>query len=128
MGLPLPNTDVKILDDNLKEVKLGEPGEIAIKGPQVMKGYWNKPEETAKCMHGEYFLTGDVGTMDEDGFFKIVDRKKEMILISGFNVYPNDVEKAISENPKVLEVGVRGEKNEDGTEFVRAFIVKRSFC
>ena len=125
IGLPLPNTDVKILDDNLKEVKVGEPGEIAIKGPQVMKGYWNKPEETAKCMHGEYFLTGDVGTMDEDGFFKIVDRKKEMILISGFNVYPNDVEKAISENPKVLEVGVRGEKNEDGTEFVRAFIVKK---
>ena len=125
IGLPLPNTDVKILDDDFKEVKVGEPGEIAIKGPQVMKGYWNKPEETAKCMHGEYFLTGDVGTMDEEGFFKIVDRKKEMILISGFNVYPNDVEKAISENPKVLEVGVRGEKNEDGTEFVRAFIVKK---
>jgi long-chain acyl-CoA synthetase len=90
-----------------------------------MKGYWNKPEETAKCMHGEYFLTGDIGTMDEEGFFKIVDRKKEMILISGFNVYPNDVEKAISENPKVLEVGVRGENNEDGSEFVRAFIVKK---
>ena len=125
IGLPLPNTDVKILDDDFKEVKVGEPGEIAIKGPQVMKGYWNKPDETAKCMHGEYFLTGDVGTMDEEGFFKIVDRKKEMILISGFNVYPNDVEKAISENPKVLEVGVRGEKNEDGTEFVRAFIVKK---
>jgi long-chain acyl-CoA synthetase len=125
IGLPLPNTDIKILDDNFKEVKVGEPGEIAIKGPQVMRGYWNKPEETAKCMHGEYFLTGDVGTMDEEGFFKIVDRKKEMILISGFNVYPNDVEKAISENPKVLEVGVRGEKNEDGTEFVRAFIVKK---
>ena len=125
IGLPLPNTDVKILDDDLKEVKVGEPGEIAIKGPQVMKGYWNKPEETAKCMHGEYFLTGDIGTMDEEGFFKIVDRKKEMILISGFNVYPNDVEKAISENTKVLEVGVRGEKNEDGTEFVRAFIVKK---
>ncbi len=125
IGLPLPNTDIKILDDNFNEVKVGEPGEIAIKGPQVMKGYWNKPEETAKCMNGEYFLTGDVGTMDEEGFFKIVDRKKEMILISGFNVYPNDVEKAISENPKVLEVGVRGEKNEDGNEFVRAFIVKK---
>ena len=90
-----------------------------------MKGYWNRPEETANCMHGDYFLTGDIGTMDEDGFFKIVDRKKEMILVSGFNVYPNDVEKAIAENPKVLEVGVRGEKNEDGTEFVRAFIVKK---
>lgn len=125
IGLPLPSTDIKILDDNMKEVKVGEPGEIAIKGPQVMKGYWNRPEETKKSMHGDYFLTGDVGTMDEKGFFKIVDRKKEMILISGFNVYPNDVEKAISENPKVLEVGVRGEKKEDGTEFVRAFIVKK---
>lgn len=125
IGLPLPSTDIKILDDNMKEVKVGEPGEIAIKGPQVMKGYWNRPEETKKSMHGDYFLTGDVGTMDEKGFFKIVDRKKEMILVSGFNVYPNDVEKAISENPKVLEVGVRGEKKEDGTEFVRAFIVKK---
>ena len=125
IGLPLPGTDIKIFDDNKKEVKVGEPGEIGIKGPQVMKGYWNRPEETANCMHGDYFLTGDIGTMDEDGFFKIVDRKKEMILVSGFNVYPNDVEKAIAENPKVLEVGVRGEKNEDGTEFVRAFIVKK---
>ena len=125
IGLPLPNTDIKIFDDNKKEVAVGEPGEIGIKGPQVMKGYWNRPEETANCMHGDYFLTGDVGIMDEDGFFKIVDRKKEMILVSGFNVYPNEVEKAIAENPKVLEVGVRGEKNEDGTEFVRAFIVKK---
>jgi len=125
IGLPLPNTDIKIFDDNKKEVAVGEPGEIGIKGPQVMKGYWNRPEETANCMHGDYFLTGDVGIMDEDGFFKIVDRKKEMILVSGFNVYPNEVEKAIAENTKVLEVGVRGEKNEDGTEFVRAFIVKK---
>ena len=125
IGLPLPNTEIKILDDDLKEVKVGEPGEIAIKGPQVMKGYWERPDETSKCMHGEYFLTGDIGTMDEDGFFKIVDRKKEMILVSGFNVYPNDVEKALSENPKVLEVGVRGEKKDDGSEYVRAFIVKK---
>lgn len=125
IGLPLPNTDIKIFDDDRKEVPQGEPGEIGIKGPQVMKGYWNRPEETANCMHGDYFLTGDIGTMDEEGYFKIVDRKKEMILVSGFNVYPNDVEKAIAENPKVLEVGVRGEKNEDGTEFVRAFIVKK---
>ncbi len=125
IGLPLPNTEVRIFDDNRKEVAIGEPGEIGIKGPQVMKGYWNRPEETKNCMHGDFFLTGDIGTMDEDGFFKIVDRKKEMILISGFNVYPNDVEKAIADNPKVLEVGVRGEKNDDGTEFVRAFIVKK---
>ena len=125
IGLPLPNTDIRIFDDNRKEVPQGEPGEIGIKGPQVMKGYWNREEDTKNCFHGEYFLTGDVGIMDEEGYFKIVDRKKEMVLVSGFNVYPNEVEKAISEHPKVLEVGVRGEKNEDGTEFVRAFIVKK---
>ena len=90
-----------------------------------MKGYWNRSEETAKCMLGDYFLTGDIGVMEADGFFKIVDRKKEMVLVSGFNVYPNEVEKAISENEKVLEVGVRGEKNADGTEFVKAFVVKK---
>lgn len=125
IGLPLPNTDIKLFNDEGQEVAIGEPGEIGIKGPQVMTGYWNRPDETAKVMLGEYFLTGDVGIMDEDGFFKIVDRKKEMVLVSGFNVYPNEVEKAISENPKVLEVGVRGEKNPDGTEFVKAFVVKR---
>ena len=125
IGLPLPNTEIKLFDDDGKEVALGQPGEIGIKGPQVMKGYWNRPDETAKCMLGDYFLTGDIGVMDETGFFKIVDRKKEMILVSGFNVYPNEVEKAISENPKVLEVGVRGEKNPDGTEFVKAFVVKK---
>jgi long-chain acyl-CoA synthetase len=125
IGLPLPNTDIKIFDDNKVEVAQGEKGEIGIKGPQVMQGYWNRPEETANCMHGEYFLTGDVGIIDEDGFFKIVDRKKEMVLVSGFNVYPSEVEKAITENPKVLEVGVCGGKNDDGTEFVQAFVVKK---
>jgi long-chain acyl-CoA synthetase len=125
IGLPLPNTEIKLFDDNGNEVAVGQPGEIAIKGPQVMKGYWNRPDETAKCMLGDFFLTGDIGVMEEDGFFKIVDRKKEMILVSGFNVYPNEVEKAIAENPKVLEVGVRGEKNPDGTEFVKAFVVKK---
>ena len=125
IGLPMPNTDIKIFDDDKKEVPQGEPGEIGIKGPQVMKGYWNKPEETAKCFHGDYFLTGDIGLMKEDGFFKIVDRKKEMINVSGFNVYPNDVEKSISECDKVLEVGVRGEKTESGSEFVKAFVVKK---
>ncbi len=125
IGLPLPNTEIKLFDDNGNEVAVGQPGEIAIKGPQVMKGYWNRPDETAKCMLGDFFLTGDIGVMEEDGFFKIVDRKKEMILVSGFNVYPNEVEKAIAENPKVLEVGVRGEKNPDGTEFVKAYVVKK---
>jgi long-chain acyl-CoA synthetase len=125
IGLPLPNTEIRLFDDDGNEVAIGQPGEIGIKGPQVMKGYWNRPDETAKCMLGEYFLTGDVGVMDEDGFFKIVDRKKEMILVSGFNVYPNEVEKAITENPKVMEVGVRGEKNPDGTEYVKAYVVKK---
>ncbi|MEY3084450.1 MAG: hypothetical protein RL037_630 [Bacteroidota bacterium] len=125
IGLPLPNTEIKLFDDDGKEVAVGQPGEIGIKGPQVMTGYWNRPDETKKCFLGDYFLTGDVGVMEEDGFFKIVDRKKEMILVSGFNVYPNEVEKAISENEKVLEVGVRGEKNSDGTEYVKAFVVKK---
>lgn len=125
IGLPLPNTDIKLFDDNGKEVAQGQPGEIGIKGPQVMKGYWNRPDETEKCMNGDYFLTGDIGIMEADGFFKIVDRKKEMVLVSGFNVFPNEVEKAIAENPKVLEVGVRGEKTADGTEFVKAFVVKK---
>ena len=125
IGLPLPNTEIKLFDDNGNEVAVGQPGEIGIKGPQVMKVYWNRPDETAKCMLGDFFLTGDIGVMEEDGFFKIVDRKKEMILVSGFNVYPNEVEKAIAENPKVLEVGVRGEKNPDGTEFVKAYVVRK---
>jgi long-chain acyl-CoA synthetase len=90
-----------------------------------MKGYWKRPDETAKCMLGDYFLTGDIGVMEPDGFFKIIDRKKEMVLVSGFNVFPNEVEKAIAENPKVLEVGVRGGKNPDGTEYVMAFVVKK---
>ena len=125
IGLPLPNTEIKLFDDDGNEVAVGQPGEIGIKGPQVMKGYWNRPDETEKCMLGDFFLTGDIGVMEEDGFFKIVDRKKEMILVSGFNVYPNEVEKAITENPKVMEVGVRGEKNPDGTEYVKAFVVKK---
>jgi long-chain acyl-CoA synthetase len=125
IGLPLPNTEIRLFDDDGNEVATGQPGEIGIKGPQVMQGYWKRPDETAKCMNGDYFLTGDVGIMEPDGFFKIVDRKKEMVLVSGFNVYPNEVEKAIAENPKVLEVGVRGGKNPDGTEYVMAFVVKK---
>lgn len=125
IGLPLPNTDIKVLDDNGKEVPMGERGEIAIKGPQVMKGYWNRDDETKRCFNGDYFLTGDIGIMREDGFFQIVDRKKEMVNVSGFNVYPNEVEDAIAKNPKVLEVGVRGEKTDNGSEYVKAFVVKK---
>lgn len=124
IGLPVPNTDVKILDEDGNALGVDEVGEIAIKGPQVMKGYWNKPEETEKCFDGPYFRTGDIGYMDQDGFFRIVDRKKEMILVSGFNVYPNEVEKCIVEHPKVKEVGVCGVPDEKTTEAVKAFIVR----
>ena len=120
------DTVLEIIDDNGRIVAPGKTGELLSRGYNVMQGYWDDPQLTAESIDvAGWMHTGDLATMDEEGFFKIVDRKKEMILISGFNVYPNDVEKAISENPKVLEVGVRGEKNEDGTEFVRAFIVKK---
>lgn len=125
IGLPLPSTVFKIFDDDGKEVPIGHPGEIGIKGPQVMPGYFKKPEETAKVFNGDFFLSGDIGIMDEDGFTKIIDRKKEMILVSGFNVFPNEVEKAIAEHPGVLEVGVRGVPDDKTTEAVKAFIVKR---
>ena len=125
IGLPVPSTDIRILDDDGNEVPQGERGEIAVKGPQVFKGYWKNEEATKNAFHGEYFLTGDIGIMEADGFFKVVDRKKEMINVSGFNVYPGEVEAAISEHPKVLEVGVRGEANEHSTEVVKAFIVKK---
>jgi long-chain acyl-CoA synthetase len=125
IGLPIPNTDVKIFDDNGKEVAMGERGEIGIKGPQVMRSYWKKEEENEKIFKDGYFLTGDIGVMDQDGFFKIVDRKKEMILVSGFNVYPSEIEAVIAAHPKVLEVGVVGVADERSTEAVKAFIVKK---
>lgn len=125
IGIPLPNTEFKVMDDEGKELGIGERGEICIKGPQVMKGYWNRPKETAEVMRGEWFKSGDIGVMDEDGFFKIVDRKKEMILVSGFNVYPNEVEDVIASCPGVLEVGVIGMPDPRSTEKVVAFIVPK---
>jgi long-chain acyl-CoA synthetase len=125
IGIPLPNTDVKVIDDEGNTLAIGEKGELCIKGPQVMKGYWNKPEETAKVMDGEWFKTGDIGVIDEDGFIRIVDRKKEMILVSGFNVYPNEVENAIASHPGVLEVGVIGMPDEKSNEKVVAYVVKK---
>jgi long-chain acyl-CoA synthetase len=125
IGLPVPDTDVILLDDDKKEVSVGERGEIAIKGPQVMKGYWNKPDANKESFYNGYFLTGDIGVMNEKGFFRIVDRKKEMVNVSGFNVFPNEVEHAISSHPKVLEVGVRGVPDPKTTEAVKAFIVKK---
>jgi len=123
IGLPLPNTEVKIIDDDGNELPVGEKGELCIKGPQVMKGYWKRPKETAEVMLGEWLKTGDIAVLDEDGFLKIVDRKKEMILVSGFNVYPNEVEDVIASHDKVSEVGVIGIPDERSTEKVVAYVV-----
>ena len=125
IGLPIPSTEMKIFDDEKNEVAQGERGEIGIKGPQVMKGYWMREEATNECMHNGFFLTGDIGIMDSDGFFRIVDRKKEMVCVSGFNVYPSEVEAVIYSHPKVLEVGVRSEPDPKTTEAVAAFVVKK---
>ncbi|MBB6328031.1 long-chain acyl-CoA synthetase [Algoriphagus iocasae] len=125
IGIPLPNTEMTVMDDEGNELKVGERGEICIKGPQVMKGYWKRPKETAEVMRGEWFKSGDIGIMDEDGFFKIVDRKKEMILVSGFNVYPNEIEDVIASCPGVLEVGVIGMPDPKSTEKVVAYVVPK---
>jgi long-chain acyl-CoA synthetase len=125
IGLPIPNTDIKLVDEEGKEVAAGEKGELCARGPQVMQGYFGRPEETANCMDGEWFKTGDIATMDEDGYFRIVDRKKEMILVSGFNVYPNEVENAVALHEKVLEVGAIGVPDPKSTEAVKIYIVKK---
>jgi long-chain acyl-CoA synthetase len=126
IGLPVPSTYLSIRDDDGKEVPLGEAGEICAKGPQVMAGYWNRPDETAKVMTADgYFRTGDVGVMDEKGYTKIVDRKKDMILVSGFNVYPNEIEDVIAMHPGVLECAVIGVPDSKSGEAVKAFIVRK---
>ncbi|WP_316187836.1 MULTISPECIES: long-chain fatty acid--CoA ligase [unclassified Bradyrhizobium] len=126
IGLPLPSTWLSIRDDDGNEVPLGQPGEICAKGPQVMAGYWNRPDETAKVMTADgFFRTGDVGVMAADGSVKIVDRKKDMILVSGFNVYPNEVEEVIATHPGVLETAVIGLPDEKTGEVVKAFVVKK---
>ena len=126
IGVPLPNTWMKCVDDDGKEVPQGQAGEIAIKGPQVMAGYWQRPDETAKVMLPDgYFKTGDIGIMDERGFFKIVDRKKDMVLVSGFNVYPNEVEDVVAQLPGVMECAVVGVPDEKSGEAVKLVIVKK---
>ena len=128
IGVPLPSTYMKLLDDEGHEVTtLGQPGEIAIKGPQVMAGYWQRPDETAKVMTEDgYFKSGDIGVVDERGYFKIIDRKKDMVLVSGFNVYPNEVEEVVANCPGVLECAVVGVPDEKSGEAVKLVIVKRS--
>jgi long-chain acyl-CoA synthetase len=126
IGIPVPSTHLSIRDDAGNEVPLGEPGEICAKGPQVMAGYWNRPDETAKVMTPDgYFRTGDIGVMDADGYTKIVDRKKDMILVSGFNVYPNEIEEVIASHPGVLECAVIGVADDKSGEAVKAFVVKK---
>ena len=127
IGVPLPNTYMKLLDDEGHEVTtLGQPGEIAIKGPQVMAGYWQRPDETAKVMTEDgYFKSGDIGVVDERGYFKIVDRKKDMVLVSGFNVYPNEVEDVVAKMPGVLECAVVGVPDDKTGEAVKLVIVKK---
>jgi len=126
IGLPVPSTEIAILDDNGEKLGVGQVGEIAIRGPQVMAGYWNRPDETAKVMTADgFFRSGDIGVMDADGYTKIVDRKKDMILVSGFNVYPNEVEGVVASHPGVLECAVVGVPDDNSGEAVKLFVVKK---
>jgi long-chain acyl-CoA synthetase len=126
IGLPVPSTHLSIRDDDGNELPIGQAGEICAKGPQVMAGYWNRPDETAQVMTPDgYFRTGDIGVMDENGYTKIVDRKKDMILVSGFNVYPNEIEEVIASHPGVLECAVIGVPDTKSGEAVKAFVVRK---
>ncbi|RYF66002.1 MAG: long-chain fatty acid--CoA ligase, partial [Comamonadaceae bacterium] len=126
IGVPLPSTYITLLDDDGHPVPPGQPGEIAIKGPQVMAGYWQRPDETAKVMTADgWFKSGDIGVVDAHGFFKIVDRKKDMILVSGFNVYPNEVEDVVAQIPGVLECAAVGVVDDKTGEAVKLVIVKK---
>lgn len=124
IGVPVPSTHLACLDEAGNEVEQGVPGEIAAKGPQIMKGYWQKPAETENVMKNGWFLTGDIGVMEPDGYFRIVDRKKDMIVVSGFNVYPNEVEDVLSAHPGIAEVAVIGVPDDAMGEAVKAYIVK----
>lgn len=125
IGLPVSSTDMRLVDDKMQPVPVGERGEIQIKGPQVMKGYYKRQDETDKVIVDGWLCTGDIGKMHEDGFFEIVDRKKDMILVSGFNVFPNEIEDVISRHPKVLEAAVIGMPDEKSGEVVKLFLVKK---
>jgi len=126
IGLPLPSTEIKLLNDEDKEPALGESGELCARGPQVMQGYWNKPEETAKVMTSDgFFRTGDVAIMTEDGYFKIVDRKKDMILVSGFNVYPNEIEGVLAAHVDIVECACIGVPDDKTGEAVKVFAVRK---
>ena len=125
IGLPIPSTDISIRDDAGEELPVNGVGEICVFGPQLMRGYWNRPDETEKVMFGDWLRTGDIGRMDADGFVYIEDRKKDMILVSGFNVYPNEIESVIAEHPGVLEVAAVAQPDENAGESVALFVVKK---
>ncbi len=125
IGVPVPSTDVRCVDEDGADVPVGEIGELIAKGPQIMKGYWKKPDETAKTIQNGWLLTGDIAMMEPDGYFRIVDRKKDMILVSGFNVYPNEIEDVLAAHPGVNEVAVIGVPDGASGEAVKAFIVKQ---
>jgi long-chain acyl-CoA synthetase len=126
IGIPVPGTEVRLVDDGGNPVAAGEPGELIVRGPQVMAGYWQRTDETARTLKDGWLYTGDIATMDPDGFFRIVDRKKDMILVSGFNVYPNEVEDVIAQHDAVLEVAVIGVPDERSGESVRAYVVPQA--
>ena len=125
IGLPVPSTDMRVVDDNKQPLPHGEIGEIQVKGPQVMKGYYNRPDETAKALTDGWMNTGDIGIAHPDGYFQIVDRKKDMINVSGFNVYPNEIEDILATHPKILEAAAVGIEDEKSGEVVKVFIVKK---
>ena len=126
IGLPIPSTDCQIQDDDGNPLPVGEPGELCIRGPQVMLGYLNRPEETAKTIVNGWLKTGDVAVMDEHGYFKIVDRKKDMILVSGFNVYPNEIEDAACLHEDIIECAAIGIADEKSGEIVKLFVVRKN--
>ena len=126
IGVPIPSTEAAILDDEGNEVAVGEVGEICVRGPQVMKGYWNRPDETAKVFTRDGWLrTGDMGFMDERGYFRITDRKKDMIIVSGFKVFPNEIEDVVTMHPGVLEVAAIGASDDKAGEVVKIVVVKK---
>jgi len=128
IGMPIPDTLARVADpdDPSRTMPVGEPGELALAGPQVMLGYWNQPDETAQVLRDGWLLTGDMAVMDEEGYFSIVDRKKELIIAGGYNIYPREVEEVLYEHPKVLEVCVAGVPDSYRGEIVKAFVVLRS--
>jgi long-chain acyl-CoA synthetase len=128
IGMPIPDTLARVADpdDPSRTMPVGEPGELALAGPQVMQGYWNRPDETAQVLKDGWLLTGDMAVMDEEGYFSIVDRKKDMIIAGGYNIYPREVEEVLYEHPKILEVCVAGVPDTYRGEIVKAFVVLRS--